>query len=91
MVQLQVLVQAVQEGNQKFMGVLLLVACHVIQLAPYSVQEVRGYKSVSTSSSVGKSNTLLGETNKLYAQTLRFLKRGYSYLHASVLSFLNSQ
>jgi len=59
MVEFEVLVEAVQKGNQKFMRVLLLVACHVIQLAPHCIQEMRGYERVPTPRSVDKEYMLL--------------------------------
>lgn len=41
MVELEVLVQAVKKGNEEFVSVLLLVARHVVELAPHSIQQVR--------------------------------------------------
>lgn len=53
-VELEVVVEAVEEGDEELVGVLLLVARHVVELVPHCVQQVRGDKRVSTISSIKK-------------------------------------
>lgn len=46
-VQLEVIVEAVEEGDEELVGVLLLVARHVIQFVPHCIQQMRWDERVS--------------------------------------------